>query len=218
MPTRRKKKRPTHLDVLEGATPHGAPTRQVPVDEAPGAAFFPIYAPPGILLGEQPNSSYQVLGGAVYDTSGDGAKRQRALKAGGMSGALSTVSFESEPFFRTLAKIAHGYCVANVGLSTSDLLQPYILGHNPNIPYLVGGTPPGGPLPVMLDEPKGLHQVSAFPIAIDGVGYAAVQIQLFSHLKPPPPVYTVIARRHDHPAEKDHFRVDTTRSGRAGAV
>lgn len=213
VPTRRPGKRPTTLRVIDGKEPHGAPVREVPVDEAPGAVVFPLLPPPGILLGSPPTDSVAGLGYAVMQTTDDAVERQRKLEDGGFSGALATAEVPLWPFMRVLAKIARGYDVSQVGVAQSDqTLNPYILGTDNNLPYLVGGTPLGGPLPNFVPEPSDaseLHQLRPVGLLIDGVSFIAVQIRLFSQLRPLSPVYTVVMREHPRAAEDEFFRVTT---------
>jgi hypothetical protein len=183
--------------------------RDVPVDEAPGLVVFPLLSPPGILLDLPPQNKVETIGFACWDTTGDGAIRQQKLIEKGHAGALATVFFKLDPFLRTLAKIAHGYDVSQVGLSASDdTLNPFILGDDINVPYLVGGTPPNGPIPIIAPEPgdnSGLHQIYPVAFSLCGVGYIAIQIRLFAHLRPSTPVYTVVMRKRSIPKGDPNF-------------
>jgi hypothetical protein len=199
-PTRRPKKRPKTLPILEGKEPEGAPLRDVPISDAPGILLLPILQPPRILFGLPPSDQLGHVTFAYWLTTEDAVQRQRKLISEGLAGALTYSRFQFAPFLRTLAKIAHGYDVANVGIANSDgTRNPYILRKDDKIPYLVGGTPPNGPLATIVPIPRddsGLHQLYPFAAVIDGLSYVAVQIRLFAHLRPPTPVYTVIMRRH----------------------
>lgn len=208
LPTRRPKNRPRTLKVIDGKHPEGAPIKEVPVEEAPGVVVFPVLPPPGILVGTPPSEVINSLRFMWAETTHDAIERQRSLERRGFAGALATGEIPLGPFMRVLAKIAHCFDVANVGLSGTDgTLSPYILGTDGRLPYLVGGTPPGGPLPITVPDPdhtSGLHQVWPIGLLLDGVGYIAVQIRLFAHLRPLSPVYTVVMRPHE-PRSGDKF-------------
>jgi 5-methylcytosine-specific restriction endonuclease McrA len=199
IPTRRPKTRPIHLDIIEGDTPHGAPIRKVPVDEAPGVTIFPIYAPPNILLEIPPAEKINILGFHWWDTSGDGVERSQKLRANGFKGALAHTIFNVGPFERTLAKIAHGYFISQPGSENwRPLLQKIVTRENKNISYLVGGTTAG--VPNFVADPSGRADGGIYQIVPrefkhnDGrYHYLVVQIRLFSYLRPLSPVYSVVA-------------------------
>jgi hypothetical protein len=88
-PTRRPKKRPTHLEILEGTTPHGAPMRLIPVSDAPGAFDLPEFEPPGILLGREPLSTLRIIRHNIYTTTADASVRQKNLVSSGLQGAYA---------------------------------------------------------------------------------------------------------------------------------
>jgi hypothetical protein len=183
--TRRPKDRPTHLPVLAGETPHDAPIEQVPVDLAPGVAPFPILGPPQLMLGIPPTDRIDVQGIIVCASTDDAVVRQAKLVEAGRPGALSYSSIPLSAFLRTLAKIAHGYVVANVGLDGfKPLLVPLILGRTNILGWYVGGT---GNIPMVIPRPEEsqeLHQIFPMTMTIRRVDYIAVQIRLFANLRP----------------------------------
>jgi hypothetical protein len=213
------KRHPRPLLILEGKEPQGAPLREVSFTDAPGIVALPMFQPPQILLGLPPSNQLGHVTYALWQTTDDAVQRQRKLIKEGFAGALVYLRFQIAPFLRTLAKIAHGYDVANVGLENSDdTLNRYILRdenkipYDDRIPYLVGGTPPNGPIPTVVPIPQansGLHQIYPFGVTVDGLSYAAVQIRLFAHLRPPTPVYTVILRRHRLTESDTNFSIVT---------
>ena len=210
---RKRKTKTKHVIVLDGNHPQGAPAKAVAGDEAPGIVVFPILAPPRILLGLPASDRIDLLGFHWWTTTEDARERQQRLVEKGFVNALAFSSFELIRFLRVLAKIAHGYDVANVGLKGSDdTLTPYILRNNLNISYVVGGTPPNGTLPILLQIPHadtGLHQIAPFNIVINSKPFIGVQIRLFSYLKPAPPIYTVIMRPHAIPHGDFYFSIMT---------
>jgi hypothetical protein len=186
-------------DATEGKKWDEVIVREVPTSDAPGVVVLPIFPPPRILLGLPPSNQlgHGTLG--VWTTTEDAVERQRKLQASGFKKASSHARIPVGPFLRTLAKIARGYDVANFGIEkTDDTLNPYILRKDDKIAYLVGGTPPNGPIPIVLPDPHDrseLHQVHSFTTIIDGTSYIVAQIRLFTHLRPPTPIYTVVTRR-----------------------
>jgi hypothetical protein len=192
VPTRRPKKRPTHLKVIEGKTPNGAPFRQVPVSEAPGVVVFPLFHPPGMFLLKPPTNQIQMLGAQCFSTTSDGVSRQRKLLAGGFAGALGYAEFEPMKFARVLAKIAHSFVVAQSGMNAiKPFLPGIILGTDQTVSHYVGT---GAPTPSALLPPRqnSLHQIGTDTIILNGERLIYAQIRLFSHMRPLPPVYTVI--------------------------
>jgi hypothetical protein len=197
VPTRRKKKRPTHLIVLDGETPHSASRRDVAVEEAPGVVAFPVLGPPDITLGRPPNARIDMQTVKWWPTTRDAVERSGKLKAGGFSAALAHTEIPIGPFMRVLAKIAHGYVVSQATLDGFiPLLPDFILGQTPIASYYVGGTFPMSRVPLVVPPPQSEetpHQVYPVAVEIDGLGYIAVQIRLFAGLLTDAPVYTVIA-------------------------
>jgi hypothetical protein len=93
VPTRRPKNRPTHLQVINGKTPHGAPVVLTAVDDAPGVVIFPYFATPGILINAPLSSKISVTGHIVYSTTPDAKDRQRRLVETGFAGALAHTEY-----------------------------------------------------------------------------------------------------------------------------
>jgi hypothetical protein len=202
--TRRPKKRPTHLTVLDGISPHDAPSRQVAVEIAPGFAPFLLLGPPQCLLNLSPSQNVDVQGFLTCATTEDAPDRQKTLVAEGMAGALAYSEIPIGPFLSTLAKIAHGYVVSQIGLDAFHALLPeFILGKNPCVSYYVGGL---GPIPnIVPSSIEGdFHRVMPMTLTISGADYISVQIRLFSHLVPTPPVYLVIVGEYSGPKGSPH--------------
>ncbi len=132
----------------------------------------------------------------------------KEIDLGRLYGGSHLSRISTRPLPSNAGKIAHGYDVANVGVTNSDdTLNQYILRKDDRVPYLVGGTPPEGPLAAIVPTPRAdspLHQIYPFAVTIDGVSWIAAQIRLFAHLRPPTPVYTVVMRRH-HLTEGDPY-------------
>ncbi len=189
--TRRPKRRPTHLPVLVGTTPYGAPWEDIPIARAPGFAPFPIFSPPQVLTSEYSFDRVDLQRVVFCLTTDDAIERQRQLVAEGRPGALAVAGIPLGSFLRTLAKIAHCYVVSQVGLNGfRPLLQNVILGKGyPS--YYVGGM---GSLPLLVPNPgpDKDNQIHPMTLTIREVDYIAVQIRLFAYLRPVTPVYSVI--------------------------
>jgi hypothetical protein len=184
--------RAPEVKIIEGKTPHNAPFRKVPHDKAPGITIFPIFRPPGILLGHTPSERIEVPHSFILDPSGDGVRRQRALQASGFKGVLSYAQYNPIDFALILAKIAHGYAVFNVGLKGfRPLLPAFILGEKKEISYYVGGLFQDEPTRVT-QTPTSPYNIVPFQIEIKGQFYLGAQIRLFASVRPLTPVYSVI--------------------------
>ena len=92
-----------------------------------------------------------------------------------------------------LAKIAHGYAIAELGLrSFSPALPDLILGRDPRLAsYLIGRCPIPSPIP---NEPP-LLMIEMKSANVGNERFAAVNMRLFTELGKETPVYTVIAGR-----------------------
>lgn len=90
-------------------------------------------------------------------------------------------------FLRLLAKIAHGFCVADFGLDTfKPILPNYILGKDKNLSFVVGTA--AGNIPSATHEG---HTVVPAIRHVPGKHYAMAFVQLFKELEFP--TYEVIA-------------------------
>ena len=136
-------------------------------------------------------------------TTDDAAQRQRQLVAEGRPGALAFSAIPFGPFLRTLAKIAHCYVIANVGLEGfRPLLQDVILGKG-SPSYYVGGA---GPLPRFVPDPREDvdHQIYPMTLTIREVDYIAVQIRLFTHMRPITPIYVIVVGEYSASKSDPH--------------
>jgi hypothetical protein len=185
--------------------------REVAISNAPGVFALPIFQPPRILLGLPPSDQLGHITYAIWETTEDAKQRAQALMARGVSRPQAHTRIPLGPFLRTLAKIAHGYDVANFGIQKTDnTLNPYILRKDDKTPYLIGGTPPNGPIPIIIPIPREhLHQIYPFGVIVDGMSYIAIQMRLFAQLGPQSPVYTVIVRPHPIAEGEPHFTIVT---------
>ena len=142
-----------------------------------------------------PPSQNPLLGFQIFDTSTDGAIRQRHLKASGLKGALAYNQIRVSTFMRELAKIAHGYATWNVGIEGfRPLLLPNIQGTEADIGYLIGCNFNEGPLKPFLPAPAGvsIYQIYPFETKIRDEKYLGCQIRLFATERPLTPAYMII--------------------------
>jgi hypothetical protein len=148
-----------------------------------------------MLIGKQPNdNSGDPIGiQPVFDTSGDGVERQKALIASGIERALSHAQIDALAFAIMLAKIAHGYAVYEVGLDGFIPLLPSIIrGEDQAVFHYVGGT--HSPMPTYIQTPTNgrRYQIAPFQCENGGQQYLCAQIRLFATVRPLTPVYTVV--------------------------
>lgn len=199
LPSRKTKERQKTIRV--GVADHGELVYQrFHYEVAPSIVAFPTFELPGILAGKPlVGENVPLIGLQMSDTVPDNIARQKALKQSGIDRALAIAQVPVGPFMRMLAQIGHGFQVSQQGYSDGLLLADVVTGKNPNISHFVGGTPSQLNF---VEEPQfrhGLHQVVPLAVSVDGVGYVAVQIRLFSFLNPPSPVYTVVISQRDVP-------------------
>lgn len=134
---------------------------------------------PDLLLGKSPVPYWEPVVHRIYHYDNPKLAAQRAKL---MSGGATNIQYESVlpygQFARMLAKIAHAYAIAEWGLNSfRGILPPYILGQDPNIPYVVGGLDSWeGPL-IITD---GILHHTKFGIAVvNGFPHLIAAIQLF---------------------------------------
>lgn len=199
LPSRKTKDKDKKIRVgIEG----DHPLASIPIyyEAAPGFISFPVLELPGLLLGKPlAGVNIPVIGMQWADTVPDNLARQLALRAAGVEGAKLINQVPIGDFIRILAQVGHGYHVSQEGYRMGLPLADVVLGKNPNISHFVGGTPPHMNF---VSDPRpghGLHQLVPFAARVNGIGYMAVQIRLFSYLTPPSPVYTVIISQRDIP-------------------
>jgi hypothetical protein len=159
---------------------------------APAIVGFPLFEPAGLFSGKPlEGGKIRLDGFQMAVTSPDHETHERNLKAAGVEKPTFSTECPLDEFMRILAQIGHGYIVSQQGYREDLPLADIVTGKNPNISHFIGGTPPE--MNFLRDPQSGvaLHQLRPFAACIDGVGYLALQIRLFSYLTPSP-VYTVI--------------------------
>jgi hypothetical protein len=201
------KKRPLKTEITVAFVREGGqPTEfeKIHKDQAPGIAVFPFFDFPGIMFDRAMCDSIQPLGFGAYHTTSDTEERAKRLSDEERK-ALATGLAAPYEFAKVLAQIAYGYYVEHVGVPNNSPLPPIVMGEDLRLSHWIGGTPE---IAVRVPPPTSgnrLHHVSAVNYLIDGVGYLAVQIRLFSYLDPHMPVYSVIAGRREIPKGEEYF-------------
>lgn len=135
MPTRNPHERPSHLSAF---TQHKNRTarqeRRIPLSEYPIISVaIPELPPPGLLLGKPSSEEFMVvprilnMAKVPHWAMNQGLTFERTCPTG--------------KFAQLLAKIAHSYASAELGVDSFDpLLPPLIVGNATNLPDFVGGT------------------------------------------------------------------------------
>jgi hypothetical protein len=117
----------------------------LPADSAPPVpVFLPNYkTAPGTLLLRQPTPSFGDTIEVTLWSSGEDPRNNETIKRFIESGATAAhyrLKFPQTEFCRLLAKIAHASVFAIHGDAIPSILPAFILGTNPCLPQVVGGT------------------------------------------------------------------------------
>jgi hypothetical protein len=175
-PTRRKKERPSSLSMeILGA--NGKVTNQnVPVKEFPRLLYICRQPPAGILVGRAPSNEW-IPDPCIIVHGAD------AEKAFGKSWNFG--QYRHSDLCLMLAKIAHSYAVAELGLAELEKynlpLRKLILEKAASTGHYVGGQPTKDP-PA---EPGLLHKLQIERGDLHGIQFVLVHIRLFAHLGAP---------------------------------
>lgn len=160
----------------------------IDAEDHPSALFLPVYADSPIvraLKGEQistaPVGMFIELFGAFDDDRKDALEEKYGIK--NWSGMM-----EVFPFARMLAKIAHSYAIASLGLGGFNPILGRLL-RNPNrhsemIMHYIGGIAARPP------ETEALHLLRTGIIQVAGHELVGVSVQLFAKFNAP--VYVVV--------------------------
>lgn len=175
----------TFLVVIDGVK------RYVAADEYPGLLMSFVFPLPTVLLGIPPTGD-SFAGGISLGTLPEFGERLNALRAKYGNKVEFPTRGSAEAVGRLLAKIAHAYAAAEIGL---DNFKPYLLGIIRNQdPYLLShlvGSAVGTP-PVSED----LHEIEILPAEGLGTGkLIAVKIHLFSNYQGMTAHYVVAGER-----------------------
>lgn len=181
---RRHRRNRKHLpvNVDRGSGPE---TVRVPLEEHPAALFMFSFEPPRLLYGIlDPDGGFA---GKVTIRPMTGDLGKRADKLGGKVNLIARGGFDALLFGRTLAKIAHSFAVAELGLrGFRPLLNDLILGKpTRHAAQFVGG--------VLSPEPKAQERNEISINRLSGVrqDYHVVRLRLFADLEMP--TYEIVA-------------------------
>jgi hypothetical protein len=149
--TRRPKERPTKLPM--GATfGDKGEVYMMPVDGVVATLPLVHFLPPGYL--REPPVKEIGWPDATLEVKTNAPKNKSLWGRSNASTFSVSQKFDLDSLARTLAKIAHAFCIGEFGSSFFEAwLPPYILGTDLALSYLVGGVP-GSIEPVNL-----LHQL-----------------------------------------------------------
>ena len=138
---------------------------ELPLEEHPNTIMLPKFAPPGLLWGTQPSSTFTLTGISAYR---DPNAPNPALA--GLWGA-EFQPFSPDAVCRSIAKISHSAAVAEFGFDAFvPMLPDIILGRDPNISHLVGSTLTRG------RRREALHEITLFVSR----GHLLAKVQLFA--------------------------------------
>jgi len=151
LPSRRPKERPQFFEM---EIPD-RPVQRIPIPDLPSTIVSFRFPPPGILFDLPMNTT---VGGQVVISHRSAAEADRKMREVSRQGKLrlNPKGFAAVPFAQFLAKIAHSYAVAELGLGGfAPMLGPVILERNPeHILHWVGSS--------TVDDGAGevLHEIS----------------------------------------------------------
>ena len=151
---------------------------QVPLEEYPTVLAFPVFAPPGNIVGRPDSESLTIV--HVQPTQLSGLPLNVLQKKYGVDADYLGVTITYQPFnfARTIAKIAYGFAVLRLGLANipEPYVLPVILGEEKRIGRWVGcdQTQP-------LKRSHGLHEIGIY---IEG-GEIHVLVRLFAQFGAP---------------------------------
>ena len=171
---------PLTLDLeLKGPT-------QVALDMHPNVVVLPgLRELPGVLRGRPPEPmmqfDYKIFG--RLDILDETKRRLQEQQVVG-------IYLDGYAWLRMLAKIAHGYAIAELGLNGfSPALPDLILGRNPLLSsYLIGKCP----VPPSIPDNPPLLMIDMRCASMGERRFVAVNMRLFADLGGETPVYTVI--------------------------
>ena len=188
-PTRRKKERPKSLIaniIVDGQIE----AKEVPVEDHPSIIILPGFHPPGLLRGESNLKVHREVRFWFKDIQGDVQSRIKRIDA---EKVRMNQAFPAGAFFRLLAKIAHGFAIAQYGPKAfKPFLPDLILDHCQNIPDYIGNVPEDFPQDAI---PEALHEIKLQRKETEGAIYLVANIQLFANLGAP--IYQVVVGELD---------------------
>lgn len=185
--TRHRNRRPSHLPMSYSTSDGAIKTIDFKIADYPNTYFVAYLPPPGILTGaalcdKNPEIRLELMG--------DPKEIAHAISLIGSDNiALMLVNiFPYGDFYRLLAKVAHGYLVANYGQEGYiPFLPDLILGRSPYLAHYVGGLGGDGRVALMS------HHLSLVCLPTDDAIYLTVNVHLLGGVTMP--TYQVIAAK-----------------------
>jgi len=175
--TRHKKERPTELPTLFIDKDGNKKTINIPVKEFPLMCLGARLPPPGITINDPPSTDH---GGEIVCRFAEGIDYKSFTKKKKVH--LGRIDFSA--LRRMLAKIAHGYAIANETAEFEPFLPDLILGKANTETYLVGGSH------LESKQEPYLHNIQIGYCKINKTLHLYVIIQLFACLGMP--AYNII--------------------------
>ncbi len=152
---------------VEFNTVNGKEVRMIPAEEYPTFLALPVLHPPSILFSTAPGPIIPKAGWVWHLT--DYEEKMKLLERPGDTGSVFDMKINLYPFGRMLAKVAHTFAAARLGIdSFKPYLPDFILGKNPmKGAQLIGGD--GDPTPGQPYIPPGKqimhHQMQLYMLA-----------------------------------------------------
>lgn len=133
-PTRRKKERPTHIEIGTIDAQGWTGRRKVPVTEYPVGAFIPSFGRAGIFIGAPPHLDILQHSPMSYPTDDLNEFQKNYIWDGKIS-----IRWMPVEYGQTIIKMCYSYAVAELGLRTfRPLCLPQIRSEDKNISYIFG--------------------------------------------------------------------------------
>jgi len=131
----RHKNRPSHMRAVSVNDKGALESRMIPSEKIPMAAFMFRFEPPGIITGRPRNPGFYARQWHLNDRE----KLDKLLIEEGVDN-LAVSKMNPHIFARMLAKIAHSFAVAEIGLDNfTPFLQKMIIEGIETPSYYVGG-------------------------------------------------------------------------------
>jgi hypothetical protein len=196
LPTRRKKERPTELDIHLWR-PNQVSQKTIPVHEFP-LVYHTVKLPPPRVVLDLPLSE-------THDCEMVAIAREEdiARYAGKHGEGFSVGAFEPIAFLRFLAKVAHSFAIGRLGVDHFEPVLPDVILGKPEVPtnslfQFIGG---GSKIEVgAYSDPtlRTLHCLDTRSDNSTGTRYVIVSLQLFSFLSAP--TYDVVVGIYRNPS------------------
>jgi hypothetical protein len=167
-------------------------TRSIRVEQHPSALLLTRLLPPGFKRGMRPADDLEIgVFPSIVPATGDMFRRARLIG----SPINLTRGIGALDCYRQIAKVAHGFAVAERGLGgVASFLLNLIHGKEPMLAgYLVGSS--------QTEEPPSdyLHEVDfADPVFLDGHEMLVVRIRLFAYLVSSPVHFVLVGPKVLH--------------------